>query len=422
MDLLITKLDGNSTSLSSIGLQVIDIKETSPSISRISKTFDGRNGSLDYGGRHVDKKLMVSAMYSATSMSEDAKIEGSINGLTSQIEPFYITKFLNDGSIYDFERPGQETGNLKFANGNEDYKRYKVYRSDTNSPEFKGKIGDKLISTIDLEFTTVGLPYGESMPRDLDVKPNVPYYSENLVTGTSNELKTYTGSGWGNSPASPASETYGAGRYYASAYIENTTPVEMNIYVHVNGHAGNFSGTTIAAGQSGIVSCTFDIIEGQSLDSMWVGFTSSQTESYTYKYKEMMVTRTPSSWSPSPSDPGYNEWYIDTYYNTNNLFIPYAGTAPCSQLEQSFYFVVTAKEKSDSGFTLTVDDQSLIVTSPVVVGDVYTLAGMNNTRGNQNINNKTNAGYFVLRPNAANKVVCSISADIQIKNLCDLYI
>lgn len=276
MDLLITKLDGKSTSLSSIGLQVIGIKETSPSIERIAKSFDGRNGSLDYGGRHVDKQLTFSAMYSATGMSEDDKKENLINSLTSQIEPFYITKFFNDGSMYNFERPGEVTGDLKFANGNEDYKRYKVYRSDTNNPEFKGKIGDKLISTIDLEFTTVGLPYGESMPR-----------SQSLVSGQS---------------------------------------------------------------------------------------------------------------------------------------IAYNGNVACSQLEQSFYFTVTAKEDSANGFTLTVDDQSLIVTSPVVVGDVYTLSGMNNTRGNQNINNKTNAGYFVLRPNAANKIMCSISADIQIKNLCDLYI
>jgi len=276
MDLLITKLDGNSTSLSSIGLQVIDIKEKSASIDRIAKTFDGRNGSLDYGGRHVDKKITVSAMYGAIGMSEDAKTESLINALTSQIEPFYITKFFKDGSMYNFERPGQETGNLTFANGNEDYKRYKVYRSDTNSPDFKGKIGDKLISTIDLEFKTVGLPYGESKPRS----------------------------------------------------------------------------QALASGQS----------------------------------------------------------------------IVYNGNVACSQLEQSFYFVITAKEASDNGFTLTVDNQSLIVTSPVVVGDVYMLSGMNNTRGDQNINNKTNAGYFVLRPNAANKVTCSISADIQIKNLCDLYI
>lgn len=130
----------------------------------------------------------------------------------------------------------------------------------------------------------------------------VNVYSRNLVTGTSNELKTNTGSGWGSSPANIASGTYGAGRYYASAYIENTTPFAINIYVHVNGHVGNFNGNTIPAGQSGVVSCTVDVLEGQSLASVWVGFASLQTNSYKYKYKELMATRTPSSWSPAPED------------------------------------------------------------------------------------------------------------------------
>ncbi|WP_063489998.1 hypothetical protein [Lactiplantibacillus plantarum] len=127
-------------------------------------------------------------------------------------------------------------------------------------------------------------------------------YGRNLVTGTSNELKTMTGSGWGGSPSNNASGTYGAGRYYASVYIENTTPVALNIYIHVDGHARNFSGNTIPAGQSGVASCVFDILEGQSLHGAWASFTSTQTESYTYKYKEMMITRTPSSWSPAPED------------------------------------------------------------------------------------------------------------------------
>jgi hypothetical protein len=127
-------------------------------------------------------------------------------------------------------------------------------------------------------------------------------YGRNLVTGTSNELKSYTASGWGSAPKCKASGTYGAGRYYASAYIENTTPVLMKIYINVNGNDVNYSGNAIPAGESGVSSLTFDILDGQSLASIWVSYTSSQTESYTYKYKEMMITRTPSSWSPAPED------------------------------------------------------------------------------------------------------------------------
>ena len=130
-------------------------------------------------------------------------------------------------------------------------------------------------------------------------------YGRNLLTGTSNELKTVTRSGWGGSPTSLISGTYGAGKYYASAYIENTTPVAMNMYVSV--YAGgkfihNISGEAIPAGQSGAISFTFDIFGGQLFPSAFVGFASSQTESYTYRYKEMMIKRTPTPWSPAPED------------------------------------------------------------------------------------------------------------------------
>lgn len=126
-------------------------------------------------------------------------------------------------------------------------------------------------------------------------------YGRNLVIGTSNELTTVTGSGWGGSSASRASGTYGAGTYYVSAYIENTTPVDIAIWVS-DGRPGNFISVRIPAGQSGIASGTFDISEGRSLISVWVSFASAQTESYTYKYKEMMITRTPTPWTPAPED------------------------------------------------------------------------------------------------------------------------
>jgi len=130
----------------------------------------------------------------------------------------------------------------------------------------------------------------------------VKVYSRNLVIGTSNQLKTITGSGWGVASDVHTSGTYGAGKYYASAYIENTTPVALCIWVHVNGVSYNVPGSFIQAGESGISSYTFNVLEGQSLDSMHVGFRSLQTESYTYKYKEVMIKRTPSSWSPAPED------------------------------------------------------------------------------------------------------------------------
>ena len=139
----------------------------------------------------------------------------------------------------------------------------------------------------------------------------------NLLTGTSNELKTVTRSGWGKSPTNLTSGTYGAGRYYASAYVENTTPVGVSLFVSVylgGKFSHNLSTKAMPAGQSGIVSFTFDILEGHTIDSAFVGFVSSQTESYTYKYKEMIVTRTTTDWSPAPEDiqSDINKRAIDT--------------------------------------------------------------------------------------------------------------
>lgn len=139
-------------------------------------------------------------------------------------------------------------------------------------------------------------------PVDKVFSNGMQVYGRNLVTGTSDELRTYTGTGWGSAPANAASGTYGAGKYYVSAYVENTAGVWVNLFTAVDGHIGNFSGTPIQPGESGTVSYTVEIAEGQTLRSVWVGYSSTTTESYTYKYKEVMVKRTPTPWSPAPED------------------------------------------------------------------------------------------------------------------------
>lgn len=254
MDIIIAKLNGQETKLSSLGLQILDFEESPVTISRINKSFSGRNGYLDYGGNHTVKKLKITGFYGVASKEDDEVFQTKINGLLSQVEPIWIA---TDNSQLNF-------------------KRFKVFRSDTNSPTFVGSNGKKFISKWEFEFETVELPYGMSKPRS----------------------------------------------------------------------------ATIA----------------------------------------------------------------------NNTTIAYGGTVACSQLEQPFYFVVTAKAASANGFQLKVDNQVVDITTPVVIGDVYQLTGMNFTRNGQNINKETNAGYFVIKPDAANKVTCSIAADIQIKNLCDLYV
>lgn len=108
MDLLVTKLDGKTTKLSTLGAQVYNFQESAPTISRTSKRFDGRNGSLDYGARHTDKKIKVSILLTANQVSGDNIAQQQINALLSQINPYYITKIDGDDLMYDFERPGQK--------------------------------------------------------------------------------------------------------------------------------------------------------------------------------------------------------------------------------------------------------------------------------------------------------------------------
>lgn len=276
MDVLIASRDGTSTvTLGSLGLHVIDFEESPPSVTRNSKSFAGRNGSIDYGGIHTTKTINVTAYYYAANIADDESIQERVNGLLSGLDTYYISMMFNTTDMYEFERPGQRTGKLESLPDEKSYKRFLVYRTDSNSPDFKGKSGAGLISNWDFEFATAELPYGESNPKDM----------------------------------------------------------------------------TIASGQS----------------------------------------------------------------------IPYAGTTDNSQLEQPFYFEVVASAASATGFRLTVDDQIWEVRTPVVAGDIYKIAGMSNLRGDQNINDDTNYGYFVLHQGKPNKLTCTIAAKITVKNLKNLY-
>ena len=83
-----------------------------------------------------------------------------------------------------FERPGETEGEVyEHVMTRPSHKRFYVYVSSIEN-EFQGNVGGKVLYKMSVEFTTLKLPYGESVPRDLDVKPNVPYYGRNLLTGT----------------------------------------------------------------------------------------------------------------------------------------------------------------------------------------------------------------------------------------------
>lgn len=418
MDLLIEK-GGKRTYLSRYKVITTSFEESSPSVKRNNTQIQYRNGNVDFGGWNEAKTIDYVGYYRADDLEDEEYIRERIYALLSDPEGYYITQLKNDNDN-SFERPGETSGDYFDKQVNRpSHKRFYVYASSLES-ELVGSYGGHVLYKISATFTTMKLPYGESVPRDLDVKPNVPYYSENLITGSSSELKSYTGSGWGSSPAIQASGTYGAGRYYASAYIENTTPAAITLAVHLNGSKWNINVNYVQAGQSGIASGMFDIPEGQSLASVWVGFPSEQTEICTYKYKELMVTRTPSTWSPSPTDTGYNKWYLNTYYKTDNLVIPYAGTVPCSQLEQGFAVEFTAKE-AGSRLVIDVNGTELTYNGQVYSGDVVKLSGYEYTKNDISIVKYTNKAYFKLIPGITNTISSNLHGSIKILGFQNLY-
>ncbi|MGK1303712.1 hypothetical protein ACRE8T_26265, partial [Klebsiella pneumoniae] len=83
-----------------------------------------------------------------------------------------------------FERPGETEGDIyEHMMTRPSHKRFYVYASSIEN-ELQGNVGGTVLYKTSVEFTTLKLPYGESVPRDLDIKPNVPYYGRNLLTGT----------------------------------------------------------------------------------------------------------------------------------------------------------------------------------------------------------------------------------------------
>lgn len=191
MDLKVTDLSGTSTNLSSLGASLLSFDEEPAQIDRVTQSFNGRNGLLDYGGRYTAKKITATFLIKADSISDDISKQNAINGLLSNIDGYYIQQLYSDGNLYDFSRPGQTTGPISFTVGTTTAtKRFLVYRSDNNSPEFVGKSGDQLFSTWEIEFTTKKLPFGESAAQDINVSSGGSIQYDGTVAN--NQLE----SGW----------------------------------------------------------------------------------------------------------------------------------------------------------------------------------------------------------------------------------
>jgi len=184
MDILVEKLDGSRYYLSQYKVLITDFEESAPSITRNNMQLDQRNGNIDFGGWHTDKTINITGYYRADDMDEEETLRERLYALLSDPDGYYITQLKTTPSMV-MERPGETSGSYydKLSNY-PSHKRFLVY---TEAPEMElvGNVNGTLLYKLTAEFKTIKLPYGESVPQDLDIVGNVPYRG----TVTCNQLE-----------------------------------------------------------------------------------------------------------------------------------------------------------------------------------------------------------------------------------------
>lgn len=427
MDLLIEK-DDKRTYLSRYKVITTSFEESSPSVKRNNTQIQYRNGSVDFGGWNEAKTIDYVGYYRADDLEDEEYLRERIYALLSDPDGYYITQLKNDNDD-SFERPGETSGDYFDKQVNRpSHKRFYVYASSLES-ELVGSYGGHVLYKISATFTTMKLPYGESVPRDLEIKPMTgdSAVGTNLLTGTSGTLQTYSFNSWASGNLSSnkirliSGQTYTA-RMWIQGY-DVPTDLVMRTFSESGSQLAYATGNIIGANSSGYSTVTW------TADSNWtndvratLSFKSQQSDTHSGQYSELKLEKgsVATDWCPNPSDPGYSVWYLDTYYNTDNLVIPYAGTVPCNQLEQGFAIEFTAKA-SGSNLKISLNGTDFVAPGNVVSGDVFKMSGYEYLRNGVSIVKATNKAYFKLLPGIANKISSSIAGSIRILNYQDLY-
>lgn len=433
MDLLIEKLDGSRYYLSQYKVLITEFEESAPSVTRNNMQLDQRNGNIDFGGWHTGKTIDITGYYRADDMDEEETLREKLYALLSNPDGYYITQ-LKTSPERAVERPGETSGN--YYDKLTDYPSHKRFLVYTEAPELElvGNVNGTLLYKLTAEFKTMKLPYGESVPHDLDVKPNVPYYGRNLLLNSDQQFTNSVG-GFVKTPfnLNGIFDKYGTDQVYTISYDLSSKNPSKSSWIQAYPYPG-------ATPQN---KYSFPIVKHQGIT------TTPQRFSMTFKptlvdetitqttlvfYGEYDLGNIPIvnrikvtlgngdniAWSPAPEDSGYNEWYFDTYYNTDSLFIPYAGTVPCNQLEQQFAVELTAKGASSS-LSFKIDETELTYSGGVASGDVFLLTGFSYTKNGLSIVSKTNKAYFILQPDKPNRITCNVPGTVKILGFQNLY-
>lgn len=182
MDLLITK-PNQSSRLSQFGFYNISINDSSASLSLDKRTVRGRNGTIYDGMTYTRKEITVSARVAVDSIQAYMQLEDDIRGLLLDSEPYFITKMRPKvENLYDFEQPGQNSGDLDLQNAEHVpwHYRHKV-TADKPIFSFIGKTAQGLKYDFSVSFETAEMPFGETIPTDTTLRDGTIPYSGNAT-------------------------------------------------------------------------------------------------------------------------------------------------------------------------------------------------------------------------------------------------
>lgn len=179
IDLLITKNNENIT-LSDLGVFVQDVEYSPVQMVPNQRVVQGRSGVLHAGGRYASKSIRTTGKIQASGLFKYQNLIDYINGILIDTEPYYITQLLPiENSLYTYENPGESNGDLDLLNiphSKYDY-RFKVISESGINTTFLGKSDAGLLFRFTIDFITAELPFGETVPRNIELKSNAFKYN-----------------------------------------------------------------------------------------------------------------------------------------------------------------------------------------------------------------------------------------------------
>lgn len=187
MDALLTKKD-KSFRLSDLGLAVRTFDVSAPSLQVNYQEITNRSGRVKSGHRFVSKKISITGTFYAMGVTGFNDIREELYAEIVDENGYYITKMSPTSDLYNFEMPGQSNEEIDTSRVDHEAERYRYRVINAGDIEFnfKGKSGAGLLYGFAIDFETVGMPFGETVPKTVRVTTAIPYAG----TATNSQLES----------------------------------------------------------------------------------------------------------------------------------------------------------------------------------------------------------------------------------------